>query len=311
MREEPIGRRTDMKKYCILYNPKAGNGKGASNIEKLCESLGGQVSEQLDVTEITDFAQLFSSHSDEAFVLCGGDGTLNHFANDTADLTLPEEVYYYATGSGNDFLRDIEKSEGELIPLKPYLEDLPICEVNGRSYRFLNGIGYGLDGYCCEVGDLARQKSPGKAINYTTIAIKGLLFLYKPTGATVTVDGKEYRFRKVWIAPTMNGRYFGGGMMAAPGQDRLSPEGELSLCVFHRSGKIHTLMVFPKIFKGEHVKSKITTILTGKNITVEFDEPRPLQVDGETVTGVKKYTVRSVKAAKLAEKAKDAVAELS
>ena len=100
-------------------------------------------------------------------------------------------------------------------------------------------------------------------------------------------------------------------MMATPGQDRLSPDGTLSMCVFHQSGKLHTLMVFPKIFKGEHVKSKITTVLTGKNITVEFDEPRPLQVDGETVTGVKKYTVRSVKAARLAEKAEDMTVELS
>lgn len=291
-----------MKKYCILYNPKAGNGKGVTEAEALCQTLGGQISEMLDVTAIEDFAAVIDAHREDALVLCGGDGTLNHFANDTAEIELPEEVYYYATGSGNDFLRDIEKTSGELIPLKPYLTDLPICEVNGKSYRFLNGIGYGLDGYCCEKGDQARREKPGKAINYTAIAIKGLLFLYKTTGATVTVDGKEYRFRRVWVSPSMNGRYFGGGMMAAPAQDRTSPEGTLSVSLFHNSGRIHTLLVFPKIFKGEHVKSKITTILTGTNITVEFDEPRTLQVDGETVTNVKKYTVRSVKAEKLAAK---------
>ncbi len=297
-----------MEKYCVLYNPKAGNGQGAADAEKLCDRLGEQVSEKVDVTKIEDYRDFFDTRRDGKIVLCGGDGTLNHFANDTAELSLPNEIYYYATGTGNDFLRDIEKSAGEMIPVRPYLTDLPVCEVNGRTWRFLNGIGYGIDGYCCEEGDRQREAEPGKTINYTSIAIKGLLFSYKPTNATVTVDGKEYRFKKVWIAPTMNGRYYGGGMMAAPEQDRLSSDGTLSLVLFHGSGKLHTLTVFPKIFKGEHLKSKIATVLTGRSVTVEFDEPRALQVDGETVLGVKKYTVRAVKGAEeTKEDAKDAI----
>ncbi len=291
-----------MKKYCVLFNPKAGNGQGADDADRLCLTLGEQVAEKVDVTEITDFSEFFAARAELSMVLCGGDGTLNHFANDIAELKISNPLFYYATGTGNDFLRDIGKQAGEMISLEPYLDNLPVCEINGKSYRYLNGIGYGIDGYCCEVGDRMRKEAPGKAINYTGIAIKGLLFYYKPTGATVTVDGKEYRFKKVWIAPTMNGRYYGGGMMAAPRQDRLSAEKTQSVVLFHNSGKLHTLMVFPKIFKGEHVKSKITEILTGHEITVEFDEPRSLQVDGETVLNVKKYTVRS--GARVADTAK-------
>ena len=74
--------------------------------------------------------------------------------------------------------------------------------VNGKQYRFLNGIGYGIDGYCCQVGDEQREKST-KPVNYTAIAIKGLLFHYKPTNAVVTVDGETHNYRKVWLAPTM------------------------------------------------------------------------------------------------------------
>lgn len=51
-------------------------------------------------------------------------------------------------------------------------------------------------------------------------------------------------------------------------------------------------MMFPSIFKGEHVKKKKNVaILTGKNITVIFDRPNPLQIDGETVLNVTSYTV--------------------
>ena len=129
-------------------------------------------------------------------------------------------------------------------------------------------------------------------MNYTAIAIKGLLFHYKPTGATITVDGVEHRFEKVWLAPTMIGRYYGGGMMPTPEQDRLNGDGAVSVMVYYVSGKLKSLAVFPSIFKGEHIKhSEMVAVLSGRNITVWFDDPRPLQIDGETVPGVREYSV--------------------
>ena len=61
--------------------------------------------------------------------------------------------------------------------------------------------------------------------------------------------------------------------------------------VFHGSGKLKTLMIFPSIFKGEHVKNTDhVTVLKGKEITVRFDRPTPLQIDGETILGVTEYS---------------------
>ena len=166
-------------------------------------------------------------------------------------------------------------------------------EVKGQQYRFLNGVGYGIDGYCCEVGDEMR-KIPGKKVNYTAIAIRGLLLDYIPTSAVVTVDGVRHEYQKVWLAPTMLGSRYGGGMIPTPAQRRDDPEGKLSVMVFHGSGKLKTLAVFPSIFKGEHIKhTECVEVLTGHEITVEFSAPRPLQVDGETVLNVRSYTARS------------------
>ena len=82
--------------------------------------------------------------------------------------------------------------------------------------------------------------------------------------------------------------------MPTPNQDRLNPEGELSVMIFHDTNAIQTLIIFPKIFKGEHVKKdKKVTVLTGKKITVEFSAPRPLQIDGETIPNVTSYTAES------------------
>lgn len=87
----------------------------------------------------------------------------------------------------------------------------------------------------------------------------------------------------------MNGRFYGGGMMPAPSQDRLSG-GTVSVMVMHCPSKLKTLAVFPSIFSGKHINHKsVVTVLKGKEITVSFDRPRTLQIDGETIKNVKEY----------------------
>ena len=278
-------------KYYVLYNPHSNNEKGHETVEETKKQLP-EDTPFYDVTGINDYAKFFESiPSDASVLLIGGDGTLNHFINDVSKLTFNTDIYYKAAGTGNDFLKDVKDSPNELgfYKINKYLEDLPTVYVKGKEYLFLNGIGYGIDGYCCEVGDKLRVEST-KPVNYTSIAIKGLLFHYKPTKATITVDGKKHEFRNVWLAPTMNGRFYGGGMIPTPNQDRLAKPKTLSIMVYHCPNKLKALMIFPSIFKGEHVSHKDTVeVFTGKDITVEFDSPRALQVDGETILDVKKY----------------------
>ena len=278
-----------MKKYHVLYNPHAGRGTGEAEAKKLEETL--EEIALTDMTKIEDYAQFFSQlNDDEEVVVCGGDGTLNCFVNQAGEAAQTKAVSYYACGSGNDFMREVQTEAGKTVALNEYIKNLPTVTVNNKTYRFINGIGFGIDGYCCEEGDKLRAKT-SKPINYTGIAIKGLLFRYKPTDATVIVDGKEYRFKKVWLAPTMNGKYYGGGMIPTPEQNR--NDDTLSVMIFHGTGKLKSLMIFPSIFKGEHVKhTKHITVLSGKEITVRYDSPRALQIDGETISGVTEYTAR-------------------
>ena len=231
--------------------------------------------------------------AEDKLVLVGGDGTLNHFINEVENKEYDFPIYCYAGGTGNDFIHDVTNgSNDELVQINGYIRSLPKVYVNGQTYKFINGLGYGIDGYCCEEGDKLKAKSD-KPVDYTAIAIKGLLFKFKPVKATVTVDGKGYQFNKVWIAPTMNGRCYGGGMFPTPDQDRLG-DGQVSFMALYGSGKLKTLMVFPSIFKGEHVKhTEMVTIIKGREVTVEFDRPCALQIDGETVLDVTSYTVKA------------------
>lgn len=89
--------------------------------------------------------------------------------------------------------------------------------MKGKTYRFINGIGYGIDGECCVEAE--RMKKEGKTgIDYSKITISLLFKGYVPPKATVKVDGVETSYNKVYLASAMNGRYYGGGMMIAPSQ---------------------------------------------------------------------------------------------
>lgn len=283
-----------MSRNVVLYNPLS----GTCSLEDVKVRFPDY--DFYDVTELTDYSPILATLSEEdSLILCGGDGTLNRFVNDAEGLEILCDILYYPSGTGNDFAFDVigAKTSEKPFSVKQYLQNLPSVTVKGKTYRFINGVGFGIDGYCCEVGDLERGKSD-KPVNYAVIAIKGLLFHYKPTNAKVTVDGKEYNFRKVWIAPTMFGRYYGGGMMPTPGQTR--DDDTVTTLLYHKAGKLRALIVFPSIFKGEHVKYKsMITLLKGKDITVEFDSPRSLQIDGETILGVTSYRATAPQTAKI------------
>ena len=272
----------------LLINKQTSNHDVVKRAEEFKNGLEGD-SELLDCREL-DYKDFFSKlNSEDEVYLVGGDGTLNYFINHVDTDNLKNNVYLLPCGTGNDFAHDVNDGKDEPILLNKYVKNLPTVEVKDIKAKFINGIGFGIDGYCCEVGDKERAKGK-QDINYTSIAIKGLLFHFKKVTAQVTVDGETHEFKQVWLAPSMKGKYYGGGMMVAPDQDRFK-EG-LTLVVYHTWSKLKALIVFPSIFKGEHIKkTKVVKTFTGKEIEVKFDKPTALQIDGETVTNVTSYKV--------------------
>lgn len=101
-----------MKTHHILFNPFAGTQADRNGIAAL-DSLYERTVRH-DITQITDYATFFSALSPEdSIVLCGGDGTVSRFANNIQGLNIPNSIYYYACGTGNDFARDLGKKKGE------------------------------------------------------------------------------------------------------------------------------------------------------------------------------------------------------
>lgn len=282
----------------ILYNPLAGNRTCEERCKEVGEIFSSDEKQYIDMLTIDDYVEYFGKLSpDDQIVICGGDGTLNYLINALGHCELEQDIFYFPAGSGNDFYHDIDRDNTKgVYRINSYLKCLPKVYVNSMEKYFLNGIGYGLDGYCCEEGDKKRILAPGKKVNYAIIALKGLVYAFKKVNAKVTVDGVTKEFGNVWMAPTMNGRFYGGGMMCAPGQDRMNEDGLVTVIVVHSRFRIQLLLAFLSVFKGKHVKYKsLVEQITGSDVLVEFDRPTALQIDGETLSQVTKYAVKKEK----------------
>ena len=219
-------------------------------------------------------------NSDDRIVVVGGDGTLHYFVNYINGIEVKNDIFYIPNGTGNDFYKSIKKEIK--YPVNIYLLNLPTVEFNDKKMYFLNGCGTGLDGYVCYLVNESEKK--GK-LSFFKSTYKGFR-KYKRTDITVTVDGKDYEFKRVFLASIMNGNVEGGGMKMTPKAKRL--DDMIDICIIHKLSKFSLIMCFPLIYLGKHtIKRKAVTILSGKEISIKCDTGMYMQVDGEDYQDIK------------------------
>ena len=278
----------------VLYNPLASNKNGEKKARTINSACPNPYYEFLDITTLDKdtIAEIMSS--DDEVIVAGGDGTLNRFVNIISDEIPSKSLYFYPIGSGNDFVRDVneeDKVDG-LIRVNKYIEHLPVININGESRRFINGAGYGVDGFSCAMVEKKTSENAKKKGSYVLEALLGIMYAYKPGRAKITVDGVTTEYESVWMISAMNGRYFGGGVKIAPNQDRLNGERTVSVVVTDTTSRLKILRAFPSIKKGTHLRfTDIVTVIEGKEISVETENPSAVQIDGDPITDVTSFTV--------------------
>ena len=281
-----------MEKYLILYNPFAKKGRGLANAKKIEAFFSDAEFSYQDITKITDpIAFTKDIPEDVKIVLTGGDGTLSRTVTALYGQDTGRTLYYYGAGSGNDFLRDIGKSPKDPpFSINQYMKGLPRVIVNGLTLRCINGVGLGLDGFCCE--QVNKYHMEGKEISYGMVALKGVLGQYKPVDAVITVDGVRQEFKNVWMAPVMFGSFFGGGYKMAPKQDRMCSPRQVTSVVLHSLSRFLAIFQFLRVKKGKgESMTKYAVFRTGRHVVAEFSAPCAFQIDGESISNVTRYEI--------------------
>jgi len=278
----------------VLYNPLASNKTG----EKIAKQF--VVTEGLDKTpgdlayrNITTLDLRFQMESlypgDDVYII-GGGGTILRFAQEIRGMDIKNNLYFSPSGAGNDFFNDIAKPGERYTRVNDYIKQVHRCEIEGKKRFFLTDVGLGVDGYSCRCGEDARAQDSTKEFNYSKAVVEGVLKKYDTCGCSVIVDGgEEEYFENVWMASTMAGKMYGGGVKIAPNYDRLTAD-YLELIIFEGKGRLSTLLKFPKFIKGVHEgKVKGSHVFRGKKIEIYFTKPRDAQIDGEVFRDVKHY----------------------
>jgi diacylglycerol kinase (ATP) len=75
------------------------------------------------------------------------------------------------------------------------------------------------------------------------------------------------------------GRYLAGGMMITP--DAEPDDGLFDVLLIGDVTKTELVRVMPKIYRGTHLPHPKGEVLRGRAVSIDADEPLPIQLDGE------------------------------
>lgn len=272
--------------YRIIYNPLSKNYKKAHKFY-----LENQDNATLNsILALSDIEKYFKSFSKRDVILIfGGDGTLNKIVNSVNLTQVKASVMVARGGTGNDFLRGF-KDKTKAVDFKANLKYFGQAKIGSETFLFLNGVGIGIDGEICRRLDNMRAYKIKSTFAKVTIAT---FFRYKPFSAKVLVDGVASEHKNCFLASVMHGPYFGGGMKIAPMAKR---EDFLYLVLVAIRSRVLLLLLFPFIYLGWHtIFKRFVKIFKGKEITIETENTKTAQVDGEVFRGVSKIETKVVK----------------
>ncbi|WP_285765721.1 diacylglycerol kinase family protein [Peribacillus sp. SI8-4] len=281
----------------FIVNPRAGTA-GSMKVWEKAERLlkSSSVPHEVFFTEEKGHAFrlteeiLSRTDRDTRIIAVGGDGTMNEVVNGA--LPFPHAILgSLAAGSGNDYVRGIQKTTGVGQALRLFQDnqhnaiDVGQYETDGKVGYFMNSLGMGIDAEISADADRSPLKKwfnfvkAGKLIYL--ILFLNRLFTHKPGSMELIIDGKSRKLEKVWFIVIANQPYFGGGMKISP-LAKLH-DGRLNVIAVHDIAWLKLLAVFITVLWGGHLNIKNVDSFSGKMIKMKNHGTAKIQSDGEIV----------------------------
>ncbi|MGH3133709.1 MAG: diacylglycerol/lipid kinase family protein, partial [Gaiellaceae bacterium] len=236
--------------------------------------------------ELGGLARRAADDGAELLVVVGGDGSVHEVVNGVAGRA-GVEIAVVPRGTGWDFARTFgiprDVDAAVEIALRGDLREIDLGVVTYRSWaggegraHFANVASAGISGAIAQRANETSKALGGKVSYYwATLAV----FAGWQTGEMrVSVDD-ETRDGKMIDAMVANGRYLGGGMMMCPEAE--PDDGVFDVMLIGDVTKRDLLFVLPKTYRGRHLPHPRLEVLRGRVVTVDADEPLPIELDGE------------------------------
>ena len=235
---------------------------------------------------MTELARQAADDGASLLVVVGGDGSVNEVANGIAGRE-GVEIAVLPRGTGWDFVRTYRIPHRLAGAIEVALTGRPQTIDLGRV-RYRTWAGAEAEGWFANIASAGMSGAIAQRANETTkalggkasylLAILAVFARWRVGSVRVEVDGeaREGRMHDVVVA---NGRYFAGGMMIVP--DARSDDGRFDVLLIGDLTKRDLLVTLPKAYRGRHLPHPKAELLRGAAVTVEGEQPLPIQLDGE------------------------------
>ena len=277
-----------MIKYYLIVNPAGGTKKGLKILE-MVSPIFDKSGVHLDVL-LTEYAGHASELANTLNLsgyngLCaiGGDGTLFEIINgmlkrkDNQNFPLG----LITGGTGNALMHDLNcldpiKASKRIIKGNLRSVDIARVETPNNFYFSFNIIGWGL---VADAGYLAEYFRLLGGLRYDVASILEVL-KGKRRISKLILDDEVVDDDFVFVI-ACNTIHTGKAMRIAP--IAKFDDGKIDLIIVRNTSKTELLKLFPKLFTGEHVKSKLVEYRQVQKFSIIPDENSSLIIDGELI----------------------------
>ncbi|MBU0628444.1 MAG: YegS/Rv2252/BmrU family lipid kinase [Nanoarchaeota archaeon] len=228
----------------------------------------------------------------DSFIICGGDGTVNHFIN--SYMVLPKKqrdsmkIGFIPCGKANDLSRalnisnDVKSAFNQI--LKRRIKSIDLIRVN-NSY-FITGGGLGLPTEIVEDVNRISSTKIGRQLNkrvkdavYYISVIKKIILGYRGVGP-IEIEDHYKGNKRLMLLSVQNQQFIGKRFKLAPDAD--NSDGLFEVCAIEKPGNIITnLLMIQNIIKGRHLRSANVFEMKGKSLLISTEKLEHFMGDGE------------------------------
>jgi len=275
--------------WLLVLNRSSGRGHGTNKLRdfvSLCEKNGVdyQIIDEGSAEKTSQRLQeKLSNPKVEALIAFGGDGLVSLCIQHIVDTGTGLSVV--PTGTGNDFARSIGTYRKSVSLIFDSINaknmsvvDVAVAESAHVKRYFMQVLSVGFD---ASVNELANKIKFPKGKSKYTLAMLRRLPKARNTNFEIDQDNNKHRVSSMLIA-VGNGASYGGGMRILP--DASFHDGVLDLLYVDPVSKITLLSIFPRVFRGTHVKHRAVHLLKGKHFRVNGQAQA--YADGEYVSAL-------------------------
>ena len=278
--------------YHFILNPKSGRSRKQAKMEDHIKSacakrqLNYHIYYTTCVKDATEYVKSMISISTERqrFICVGGDGTINEIVN-SAPCNSNVEFGVIPGGSGNDFVRNFNNHKlfsniDAQIDGSPVSLDLIRC----NDQYCVNMINIGFD---CAVAKKANEiKNKYKFASPSIAYILGVVigFFQKfGTHMKITYDDGSVIDGELTLTAIGNGRFCGGGFMAAP--KAALTDGMIDICAIQKVSRLTFISLVGDYKAGTFLSNpKAMKVIDYRQVSkfkMDFEMPIPICIDGE------------------------------